>query len=71
MGKFAPPVFSVVLKLKLLTLPEMPVKYWRQPSGARTGLSHSYWRILILHELAAEFWSVTMDNVEGKLDMGE
>ena len=42
-------VLSVVFQLKLETLPEMPVKYCRQPSGAMSWLEQEYWVILIFH----------------------
>ena len=44
-----PILLSVSFQLKLETFPEIPVKYWRHPSGARAGEKHENWEILILH----------------------
>ena len=42
-------VLSVVFQLKLETLPEMPVKYCKQPSGALSTPEQENWVILIFH----------------------
>ena len=42
-------VLSVVFQLKVETLPEMPVKYCRQPSGAMSRLEQENCVILIFH----------------------
>ena len=48
--KVLPPPYRTLKKLGtvceegvVLTMPEAPVKCWRHPTGARTGLVHSYW----------------------------
>ena len=50
--KVASFMLSSSFQLKLLTLPEMPVRNCRQPSGAVSGLSHACWvmRIFQLRE---------------------
>ena len=66
-------VLSVIVLLQEESdLPDIPVRYCRQPSGALSTLSQVYWVILILHCLEKATWlSTTTESLAGKLGMAE
>ena len=66
-----PPLLEHSAAVKQVPMsPESDVHSELETSGTILGLSHSYWRTLILHELVLEFWSVLMVNLAGKFVMG-
>ena len=65
-------VVSVIMVEEESHLPDIPVRYWRQPSGALSTLSQVYWVILILHCLEKATWlSTTTESLAGKFGMAE